>query len=111
MPKKYGVSLLKMHYILNPRKEELNKIYIANRRWLRLNIRTDIPTITYEDWIKLLQKYKFSCVRCHQQEPRIVLVMDHVIPLSKGGSGDISNIQPLCGPCNSSKGNRTTDYR
>lgn len=39
------------------------------------------------------------------------LVPDHVVPLSRGGRNDISNIQPLCRSCNSTKGTRTIDFR
>ena len=34
----------------------------------------------------------------------------YVATLSKGGSNDISNIQPLCQSCNSKKGIRTIRY-
>ncbi|MEO8630955.1 MAG: HNH endonuclease [Betaproteobacteria bacterium] len=36
---------------------------------------------------------------------------DHVVPVSKGGSNAIANLQPLCKPCNSAKGNKIIDYR
>lgn len=44
-------------------------------------------------------------------ECRGVITPDHVIPLSKGGSNDISNIQPLCMRHNNVKGVGIGDYR
>jgi 5-methylcytosine-specific restriction endonuclease McrA len=32
--------------------------------------------------------------------------LDHVIPSSRGGSNEESNLVPCCGSCNSAKGNR-----
>jgi len=49
------------------------------------------------------------CLRC--KGIGLKLTPDHVLPVSLGGSSDISNIQPLCGPCNSSKGAKHVDYR
>jgi len=54
----------------------------------------------------LLHKYKFKCVNC---ESKNNLTIDHIIPVSKGGTDDYSNLQILCKSCNSSKGNKTED--
>ncbi|MFF4652396.1 HNH endonuclease [Streptomyces sp. NPDC001380] len=32
---------------------------------------------------------------------------DHIVPLSRGGTNNLSNLRPACGPCNYSRGNRT----
>jgi 5-methylcytosine-specific restriction endonuclease McrA len=56
----------------------------------------------------LCEKYHKRCLCC---DKRRKLTADHVIPVSKGGTSDISNIQPLCQPCNSSKGAKIIDYR
>lgn len=43
-----------------------------------------------------------KCVECNGTPVEV----DHIVPLSKGGTNHIDNLQPLCKPCNSAKGNR-----
>ncbi len=63
---------------------------------------------TEVQWKSLCRKHSYRCLRCNRRRK---LTPDHVVPVSKGGTSSIQNIQPLCGPCNSSKGTRTIDYR
>lgn len=65
---------------------------------------------TLEQWETLKNKYNSCCATCGRQEPFTdlwyqFLTEDHIIPISKGGSNFIDNIQPLCMGCNSKKGN------
>lgn len=55
---------------------------------------------TFDQWKLLKIKFRHKCAICFQYKP---LTKDHVIPLSKGGSDNIENIQPLCRNCNSKK--------
>ncbi len=66
---------------------------------------------TEGQWESLKMQYEYICLRCGRQEPEIILTRDHVIPLTQGGGDWITNIQPLCPTCNSSKNNKTIDYR
>lgn len=47
-----------------------------------------------------------NCAYCGGLWPTEV---DHVIPHSRGGSDDITNLAPACGPCNASKLDFTPD--
>jgi len=40
-----------------------------------------------------------------------VAEIDHVIALANDGIHCLTNLQPLCGPCNNAKGKADTDYR
>ena len=62
-----------------------------------------IGSFTLAEWELLKKQYGNRCPLCREEEPAITLTIDHIIPLSKGGSNYIENIQPLCKPCNSKK--------
>lgn len=65
-------------------------------------------TFTAAEFRALCAAHGNRCLACGEKKP---LSADHVVPLIKGGSNYIANIQPLCVPCNSSKGTKTIDYR
>lgn len=44
-----------------------------------------------------------KCAACGSAEE---LVIDHIIPIAKGGSCDQENLQALCAPCNRQKGTK-----
>lgn len=48
----------------------------------------------------------WKCLRCGQDEETL-LTIDHVVPVSRGGSDDDDNLQTLCKRCNEMKGNKT----
>lgn len=62
----------------------------------------DAP-FTAEMWIALVERHKHRCHYCGRKR---VLTLDHVIPVSKGGTHTEANIVPACRSCNSAKGDR-----
>ena len=60
--------------------------------------------LRWEVW----KKDNFTCLKCGSRDN---LVADHIIPESKGGKMEISNLQTLCQKCNSKKGLKNMDYR
>lgn len=51
----------------------------------------------------------FTCCNCGNSthvEPNLLLEIDHIIPMSKGGRTEEDNLQTLCWKCNRSKGDK-----
>lgn len=100
-----------------------DKVNERNRRWRQANPGKSLVhrhnylarkanaagTHTLEQFRALVEYYGGKCLCCGEVRP---FTVDHVVALSNGGTNDISNIQPLCGPCNYSKAAwHNTDYR
>jgi hypothetical protein len=47
-----------------------------------------------------------KCLLCGAGPDQIQLQVDHIVPRSKGGSNELSNLQVLCATCNRGKSNR-----
>lgn len=69
----------------------------------RAILKSDIGTHTPQEWNEVIKKHGGKCAYCKQEKK---LTKDHIIPLSKGGTNTIDNLQPLCRNCNARKGNR-----
>lgn len=82
--------------------ERLRKTFYEKQR----RARKAIGHHALGEWETLKVQYGFSCPACGKVEPEIKLTEDHIIPLMRGGSNYIENIQPLCGRCNSKKGTK-----
>lgn len=67
-----------------------------------------IGTHTHEEWLALIAEFRGHCVKCGFAANK--LTRDHIIPISKGGSDAITNLQPMCRGCNCGKGDDTVDW-
>jgi hypothetical protein len=86
----------------------LNDLHLAKMYKARRRGATGKHTLV--EWETLKAQYNWTCPCCREKEPDIVLTEDHIIPLIKGGSDNIENIQPLCRSCNSKKHDKTIKY-
>jgi 5-methylcytosine-specific restriction endonuclease McrA len=53
---------------------------------------------------ELIKLYSSPCIACGTTER---VTIDHIIPIARGGTHSIGNLQSLCLKCNSSKNHRT----
>ena len=67
----------------------------------------NLRTKKVRDFIK--NRDNFTCCYCKNSthaEPNLLLEIDHIIPVSKGGKTEENNLQTLCWKCNRSKSDK-----
>ena len=87
---KGGISKTSEYYVIRQQKRKALKLKNGG-------------IFTIDEWEDLKAKFKNMCLGCKKSEPEVKLTIDHIIPVSKGGRNEVSNIQPLCRSCNASK--------
>lgn len=70
---------------------------------------TKRKAISKKTRFEVFKRDGFKCQYCGAMAPDVLLVVDHIQPVSKDGAHDILNFVTSCDPCNSGKGDRTLD--
>jgi len=55
---------------------------------------------------EVFKRDSFTCQYCGRSAPDVVLEVDHIEPVSEGGTNDILNLVTSCKACNAGKSNR-----
>lgn len=92
------------------------KVCERNRQWRQNNKekwslinraqrhrRRALGKINYQEWLKKIKDCGNMCLFCKAMGK---LTIDHIIPVSKGGTNSIDNLQPLCLSCNIKKSDK-----
>jgi 5-methylcytosine-specific restriction endonuclease McrA len=88
-------------------RETQRKYYWKNPEKMRAQTKArNTGHISLPRWIELCAEHNNECVHCKVRGDHKTLSIDHIIPISKGGTNEMSNLQPLCIKCNQRKGNR-----
>jgi 5-methylcytosine-specific restriction endonuclease McrA len=88
-------------------KTDKGKTADKRKHHKRRVIMENAGTFTNEQWQERLAEYNYCCAYCYQQFPVEDLTIDHMIPLSRGGTNTIDNLVPACKSCNSRKKDKT----
>jgi 5-methylcytosine-specific restriction endonuclease McrA len=56
-----------------------------------------------QEWKDRKALYGNRCACCAKPESEVKLQLDHIVPVSKDGTNEIENTQPLCRTCNLKK--------
>jgi len=93
--------LKKLRFALNERRDE-RRVRAAKKSLLKKR-RIKFASEQAEKMLAIIHRDGHQCSRCLTTDD---LTLDHIVPVEKGGSDDLDNLQILCRSCNSKKGNR-----
>lgn len=58
---------------------------------------------------EIFKRDSFKCQYCGNSPPNIILELDHIIPVAKGGDNEQDNLVTSCFDCNRGKSDRSLD--
>ncbi len=58
---------------------------------------------------RILERDDYTCHYCGERKPVSQLEVDHILPHSRGGAGDESNLVTACRECNRDKSDMTPE--
>lgn len=56
----------------------------------------------------VFERDNYTCQYCGRKAPEVVLEIDHIVPVAKGGGNEITNLATICRECNAGKSDRNT---
>lgn len=68
---------------------------------------TDRQAISKKTRFEIFKRDNFTCQYCGRTSEDVILEIDHVVPVSKGGTNDEMNLVTACFDCNRGKSDRT----
>lgn len=92
------LNIENLNHLINYLNDEIKwrKSIAGQRALMTSNLRNEIK-----------ERDNYKCCSCNNginNEPNLLLEIDHIIPLSKGGETIYENLQTLCWKCNRTKG-------
>lgn len=89
--------------------DNLNRFveYLSQKVKFRKSVAGQRALMTSKLREKIKKRDRYTCKKCGvstAQEPHLLLEIDHIIPVSRGGLTAESNLQTLCWRCNRTKG-------
>ena len=60
---------------------------------------------------EVFKRNEYKCVECGKGKKETTLHVDHIIPVTRGGSDELDNLQTLCEACNLAKSDKIWDMK
>lgn len=99
----YEVDFFKAEDYITSVKNEIAKQKESQKK------KPNRPQFSQKQKIEILSKTNCKCAYCGIELYKTKFHVEHLIPLSKGGSNDMENLFPSCGSCNSVKASNTLE--